>query len=78
MFHSPNAVAIDAGVIYHTRAVYTAVRRHRLVLPADRRRSAPLETATPGADWFLNAGRMGVESSGKIMVRHCFYMYEAK
>ena len=43
-----------------------------------RRRSASLETATPGADSFLNAGRMGVESSGKIMVRHCFYMYEAK
>ena len=78
MFHSPNAVAIDAKVIYHTIAVYTAVRRHRLVLAADRRRSAPLETATPGADSFLDHGRMGVESSRKIMVQHCFYMYEAK
>ena len=78
MFHSPNAVATDAGVIYHTSAVCTAARRHRLVLAADRQRPAPLETATPRADSFLDDGRMGIESSGKIMLRHCFYMYRAK
>ena len=48
-----------------------------VVLAADRRRSAPLETATPDADRFLGDGRMGVESSGKIMVQPCFQVYGA-
>ena len=46
-----------------------------VVLAAGRRRSAPLETTTPDANSFLDDGRMGVESSGKIMVQHCFYTY---
>ena len=69
MYHRPDAVALHAGIIYHTSAVYTAARRHRLVLATDSRWSAPLETATSDADSFLDDGRMGVESSEKIMVQ---------
>ena len=76
-FHSPDAVELDAGITLSHQRRPTAASRHRLVLAAGRQRSPPLETATPDADSFLDDGRMAVESSGKIMLQPCFWVYGA-
>ena len=76
-FHSPDAVELDAGITLSHQRRPTAAPRHRLVLAAGRQRSPPLETATPDADSFLDDGRMAVESSGKIMLQPCFWVYGA-